>query len=277
MMDFLLQNVFEFVEYILSYMSNTVSFLRVGAFVLVHAGMMMVVFSLAGANEKYRGHRARKHSCYRFGRPFDRHSGAPFGILRNVQPLLHRRRTQVYAGAREENPKKIKIPQKYVTMKGIIIMTTFILCTLFVLIPALLLYSAVIAFKRMSSGKSPKKALRFNIGVFAALICAVALTSVSVFAAPETEEPATTAEAAETASAENDGDMSKGMGLLAAGIVTGLAGIGGGIAVAAGAPAAIAATSEDPKSFGKSIIFVALGESIALYGVVIAILILQKV
>ena len=46
-----MQNIFEFVEYILSYMSNTVSFLRVGAFVLVHAGMMMVVFSLAGANE----------------------------------------------------------------------------------------------------------------------------------------------------------------------------------------------------------------------------------
>ena len=157
-------------------------------------------------------------------------------------------------------------------------MTTVLRCTLFVLIPALLLFSAVIAFKRRMTGKSPKKALRFNIGVFAALICAVALTSVSVFAAPENDgsaDKATTAEAAETA--ENGGDMSKGMGLLAAGIVTGLAGIGGGIAVAAGAPAAIAATSEDPKSFGKSIIFVALGESIALYGVVIAILILQKV
>ena len=49
--DFLLQNVFEMLEYILSYFSNTVSFLRVGAFVLVHAGMMMVVFSLAGENE----------------------------------------------------------------------------------------------------------------------------------------------------------------------------------------------------------------------------------
>ena len=157
-------------------------------------------------------------------------------------------------------------------------MTTFFLCTLFVLIPALLLFSAVIAFKRRMTGKSPKKALRFNIGVFAALICAVALTSVSVFAAPENDgsaDKAATAEAAQTA--ENNSDMSKGMGLLAAGIVTGLAGIGGGIAVAAGAPAAIAATSEDPKSFGKSIIFVALGESIALYGVVIAILILQKV
>lgn len=49
--DFILQNVFELLEYVLSYLSNTVSFLRVGAFVLVHAGMMMVVFSLAGANE----------------------------------------------------------------------------------------------------------------------------------------------------------------------------------------------------------------------------------
>lgn len=46
--DFVLQNIFELLEYILSYLSNTVSFLRVGAFVLVHAGMMMVVFSLAG-------------------------------------------------------------------------------------------------------------------------------------------------------------------------------------------------------------------------------------
>lgn len=49
-MDFVLQNIFELLEYVLSYLSNTVSFLRVGAFVLVHSGMMMVVFSLAGEN-----------------------------------------------------------------------------------------------------------------------------------------------------------------------------------------------------------------------------------
>ncbi len=49
--DFLMQNVFEMLEYVLSYFSNTVSFLRVGAFVLVHSGMMMVVFSLAGESE----------------------------------------------------------------------------------------------------------------------------------------------------------------------------------------------------------------------------------
>lgn len=46
--DFLMQNFFEVIEYILTYFSNTVSFLRVGAFVLVHAGMMMVFASLAG-------------------------------------------------------------------------------------------------------------------------------------------------------------------------------------------------------------------------------------
>ena len=32
---------------LLSYVTNTMSFLRVGAFVLVHAGMMLVVFTLA--------------------------------------------------------------------------------------------------------------------------------------------------------------------------------------------------------------------------------------
>ena len=48
------------------------------------------------------------------------------------------------------------------------------------------------------------------------------------------------------------------------------------IAIAAAAPAAIGATSEDPKVFGKALIFVALGEAIALYGVIISILILQN-
>lgn len=161
-------------------------------------------------------------------------------------------------------------------------MTAFLLCTLLVLIPALLLYSAVLAFKKVSNGTPARKALHLNVGLFAALIAMVAMTTVSVFAAPaenasaDVEAEAVTEIENETEEKADDG-MSKGMGLLAAGIVTGLAGIGGGIAVAAGAPAAIAATSEDPKSFGKSIIFVALGESIALYGVVIAILILQKV
>lgn len=45
--EFLMESFFEVFEYVLSYFSNTVSFLRLGAFVLVHGGMMMAVFAMA--------------------------------------------------------------------------------------------------------------------------------------------------------------------------------------------------------------------------------------
>lgn len=44
---FITENIFESIEVLLSYVTNTMSFLRVAAFVLVHAGMMQVVFTLA--------------------------------------------------------------------------------------------------------------------------------------------------------------------------------------------------------------------------------------
>ncbi len=151
---------------------------------------------------------------------------------------------------------------------------TTIFYALLILAPIALIYSAFTVMKARSEGKPVKKSVRNNLLVFAVLIVLISTLSFSVFADNGEATPETAQ--AETAEAVNS-DNSKGLGLLAAGLVTGLAGIGGGIAVAAGAPAAIAATAEDPKSFGKSIIFVALGESIALYGVVISILILQKV
>ena len=46
--NFIVENFFEMFEYALSYVSNTMSFLRVGGFVLSHAGMMLVVMSLTG-------------------------------------------------------------------------------------------------------------------------------------------------------------------------------------------------------------------------------------
>lgn len=44
---YIMEHIIESIEFLLEYVTNTVSFLRVGAFVLVHAGMMMVVFVLA--------------------------------------------------------------------------------------------------------------------------------------------------------------------------------------------------------------------------------------
>ena len=48
-------NFFELFEMLLSYVTNTMSFLRVGAFVLVHAGMMIVVFTLSDLAGKVLG------------------------------------------------------------------------------------------------------------------------------------------------------------------------------------------------------------------------------
>jgi len=45
--DYIIESFFELFEVILSYLSNTLSFLRVGAFVLIHAGMMTTFNSLA--------------------------------------------------------------------------------------------------------------------------------------------------------------------------------------------------------------------------------------
>ena len=89
--------------------------------------------------------------------------------------------------------------------------------------------------------------------------------------------PAFAAAAPAATTASGDWGFAPGMAYLAAALSTGIAAIGGGMAVGAGAPAAIGALTEDPKSFGKSLIFVALGEGIALYGMLIAILILNKV
>ena len=44
---FFTEGFFELFEIVLSFVANTMSFLRVGGFVLSHAGMMLVVFTLA--------------------------------------------------------------------------------------------------------------------------------------------------------------------------------------------------------------------------------------
>ncbi len=121
-----------------------------------------------------------------------------------------------------------------------------------------------------------KTNLRKLIATVLVVFAVACFGTLTAFATDDTA--ATTAATTQTTETEstNDHNTSLSVGLIAAALATGLAGIGGGIAVAAGAPAAIAANSENPKTFGKSLIFVALGESIALYGLVISIMILSR-
>ena len=135
---------------------------------------------------------------------------------------------------------------------------------LFLLPVCFLVLSVVLATRAVKRGTKTKKAVAVQL-----VSCLV--VTLFCFGVPMVAQAADASTAAAAASSAN------GMGLIAAALSTGIAGIGGGIAVAAAAPAAIGATSEDPKAFGKALIFVALGEGIALYGLLVSILILAKI
>lgn len=72
--------------------------------------------------------------------------------------------------------------------------------------------------------------------------------------------------------------MSEGasMGLLAAAIATAASSLGAGFAVAKVGAAAIGALAEKPELFGRLLIFVGLAEGIAIYGLIVSILVLNR-
>ena len=128
-----------------------------------------------------------------------------------------------------------------------------------ILIPVLLLTaSAGLSVWMVRRGCGVRKTMKIHMAsllVIAAVVCLLPLTAAAdTAAAPAVSETAQT----DTEAAETDTEAASGMKYIGAALAVGLAAIG--------------ATAEDPKSFGKSIIFVALGEGFGLYGLLIAIL-----
>jgi len=66
-------------------------------------------------------------------------------------------------------------------------------------------------------------------------------------------------------------------GFVAAALATGLSSLGAGIAVASVGSAAIGALAEKPELIGRALILVGLAEGIAIYGLIISILILNRI
>ena len=66
-------------------------------------------------------------------------------------------------------------------------------------------------------------------------------------------------------------------GFLAAALATGLSSLGAGYAVASVGSAAIGALAEKPELLGRALIMVGLAEGIAIYGLIISILILNRI
>ncbi len=131
---------------------------------------------------------------------------------------------------------------------------------------ALIILPLVKVFKGHATKKQAKTRLYTHISLFFTLVgltFAWQFLGVQVFAVTLDSSTFT-------------GSIAQGLGFLGAALATGLSSLGAGIAVAAAAPAAIGAFSEDEKNFGKSLIFVALGEGVAIYGLLISILIINS-
>jgi len=114
------------------------------------------------------------------------------------------------------------------------------------------------------SRKRGKLALAVNLVSFITIFI---VATVFIFACP----------VAAATTSTGPGDLALAAAFIGAGLVTGLCSIGTGIAVSSAASAAIGAISENENNFGKAMIFVAMAEGIAIYGLLISFMILGRV
>lgn len=149
-------------------------------------------------------------------------------------------------------------------------MNTLLMLTIPFIAIVLLAMPLVPVYKGVTTGKQAKNKLIFNVCAFFGLAIIMTILPIGNMIAYASGDAATAAAVA--------GEISNGAGLayIAAALVTGMSCLGAGYAVACAAPAAIGAFSEDPAAFGKAIIFVVLGEGVAIYGLLISILIINK-
>lgn len=143
-------------------------------------------------------------------------------------------------------------------------MNTALLLILPAVVVAAIMTPLFVSLKRIHDKKpvNRKRAVLTNVISFFGVLALMTVI-------PFTGAFADAGQAAETASG-----LAEGLRYIGAGLSTGLGTIGTGIAVGGAAPAAIGAVSENDKSFSKALIFVALGEGVAIYGLLISILIL---
>lgn len=125
----------------------------------------------------------------------------------------------------------------------------------------------ILIYHRVRTGHRGRAPLLANIFCFFGVMAVIAVGFLT--------QGASAAESAETAAAAGSG-LATGMGYLSAALSVGLCSLGGGIAVAASASAALGALSENEEIFGKSLIFVGLAEGLALYGLLIGFMIISK-
>lgn len=135
---------------------------------------------------------------------------------------------------------------------------------LFIAVIALPLFIAYRSSMKEGNPGKAKKALIVNLSMFAAVCLFAFVLPIGGFVSAATVSAGSTS-------------VGAGLGFIGAAAATGLACIGAGVAVANGSAAAIGAVSENPKNFVRALLFVVLGEGIAIYGLIISIMIIGKI
>ena len=133
-----------------------------------------------------------------------------------------------------------------------------LIAVILVILPLLFMY------KKGTKAVNAKKKLIAQISIFIGVFLIAGIMQINAI------------KAASTTVTDITGTLAQGLGFLAAALSTSCSALGAGIAVAGAAPAAIGAISENSENFGKAMIFVALGEGVAIYGLLISILIINR-
>lgn len=122
-------------------------------------------------------------------------------------------------------------------------------------------FAATTAALRKAPARGFRRLLALN-GVL--MLAAFALAALLLLGVVEPAQAATT----------SAGGSDSWAALLGAGIAVGASTVGAGFAVAYTGAAALAAVSEKPEMFGRSLVIVGLAEGIAIYGLVVAIILI---
>lgn len=131
---------------------------------------------------------------------------------------------------------------------------------LFLLMVTTIILPVVVFFKSERKRVNFKRSLAFNtIGFFSLLL----ISTIIMFTS--------------TVSAAGELTLPQGLALMGSGIPTAGSAIGAGVATGHASAAALGALSEDEKMFGKAMLFVAMSEGIALYGLLISFFIISKI
>jgi V/A-type H+-transporting ATPase subunit K len=131
---------------------------------------------------------------------------------------------------------------------------------------------ATSAVTHLALRRKGRAALNFLVCVGAlVLVAAVVVIVVAATSGPAAAEPDTTAVAAQAA-----GTTSDWAALLGAAIAVAGSSLGAALAVAYTGAAALAAMAERPEIFGRAMVIVGLAEGIAIYGLIVAIILIGR-